>query len=186
MPFIWKYRKHFHFSRDCKLCCKITFGLLFWSRMAPRKFACCKLANKLFVRQTFWVAYISWLRSVVGTVLGTVLLHIYILILFDVCERVCICAMVASVFVWLSFWFFFLSIFLCSIWIRLLWTFSHNHNYYWRWCYIRILAMPWNSMQKPIGFNLSSFIIFSIAVNFVCFGAFYIFDLRHTWGGVCG
>lgn len=75
MPFIWKYRKHFHFSRDCKLCCKITFGLLFWSRMAPRKFACCKLANKLFVRQTFWVAYISWLRSVVGTVLGTVLLH---------------------------------------------------------------------------------------------------------------
>lgn len=45
---------------------------------------------------------------------------------------------------------------------------------------ICILAMPWNSMQKPIGFNLSSFIIFSIAVNFVCFGAFYIFDLRHT------
>lgn len=45
---------------------------------------------------------------------------------------------------------------------------------------ICILAMPWNFMQKPIGFNLSSFIIFSIAVNFVCFGAFYIFDLRHT------
>lgn len=186
MPFIWKYQKHFHFSRDCKLCCKITFGLLFWSRMAPRKFACCKLANKLFVRQTFWVAYISWLRSVVGTVLGTVLLHIYFdfvrcvrtrLHLCYGCERICL--VIVSVL-------FFLSIFLFSIWIRLLWTFSHNHNYYWRWCYIRILAMPWNSMQKPIGFNLSSFIIFSIAVNFVCFGAFYIFDLRHIWGGVCG